>query len=123
MNNSVNFIKDSILAGQPIIQIISFEEKRIEGFLKKMCLQTLKNQNVAVWDMHNGMFRNDQPVPETGNPVAALNVVMRSSEPGFFIFKDLTPLIKNSTEIVRKLRECSGRSGRCGWPAGPGRLS
>ena len=109
MSNSVNFIKDSILAGQPIIQIISFEEKRVESYLKKLCQQTLKNQNIAVWDMHNGMVKNDQPVPDTSAPVAALNVALKLNEPGFFIFRDLTPLIKDSPDIIRKLRECYGQ--------------
>jgi hypothetical protein len=36
MNQSLNRIKDSLLAGQPIVQVISFEEKRVEGFLRKL---------------------------------------------------------------------------------------
>ena len=46
MNQSINRIKDSLIAGQPIVQVVSYEEKRVESFLKKLCQQTLKSQNV-----------------------------------------------------------------------------
>ena len=59
MNQSINHIKDSLLAGQPIVQIVSFEEKRVESFLKKLCQQTLKNQNIYSWDSHNGLSRSE----------------------------------------------------------------
>ena len=49
MNQSINQIKDSLQAGQPIVQIVSYEEKRVEGFLKKLCQQVLKNQNIYYW--------------------------------------------------------------------------
>jgi len=48
MNQSINQIKDSLQAGQPIVQIVSSEEKRVESFLKKLCQQILKNQNI-IW--------------------------------------------------------------------------
>ncbi|HSQ34429.1 MAG TPA: hypothetical protein VLQ89_00405, partial [Candidatus Binatia bacterium] len=54
MNQSINQIKDSIQAGQPIVQIVSYEEKRVESFLKKLCQQVQKNQNLYTWDSHNG---------------------------------------------------------------------
>ncbi len=106
MNNSLNFIKDSILAGQPIIQITSYEEKRVEGLLKKLCQQVLKNQNVYSWDMHNGLSKEGQPVADTRDPVAALHFALKAPEQGFFLFKDLNPLLRNSVEISRKIREC-----------------
>ena len=106
MTNSINFIKDSILAGQPIIQIISYEEKRIENYLKKLCLQILKNQNVYFWDMHNGLSLNDHPIADSRDPIKALNLVMKTGDSGFFVFRDMTPLLRNSFDLVRKLREC-----------------
>ena len=44
MNTSINQVRDSILAGQPIIQIVSYEEKRVEGFLAKISEQLLKKK-------------------------------------------------------------------------------
>jgi len=106
MVQAINFIKDSILSGQPIIQIISYEEKRVESSLKKLAQQILKSNNVYSWDIHNGLNLNGQVIPDTTDPVAALNQTLRIQEPSFFIFRDLPPLMRNSYDIVRKLREC-----------------
>ena len=92
MNQSLNRIKDSLLAGQPIVQIVSFEEKRVEGFLKKLCQQDLKNQNIYSWDSHNGLSRGEAPLADCIDPARALDMPLAVSEPAFFVFKDLTPL-------------------------------
>ncbi|MDD8013115.1 MAG: hypothetical protein PHX05_06530, partial [Acidobacteriota bacterium] len=94
MNQSINRIKDSLLAGQPIVQVISFEEKRVEGFLKKLCQQTLKNQNIYSWDSYNGLSRGDVPVPDSKDPIIALDLALKAVEPAFFIFKDLNPRLR-----------------------------
>lgn len=106
MSNSLSIVRDSIVSGQSLIQIISYEEKRVETTLRKMCMQTLKTQNVFTWDMHNGLVLGDKAVPESQSPVAALQYIIRISEPGFFIFRDLTPILADSPAVVRKLREC-----------------
>ena len=106
MNQSINQIKDSIQAGQPIVQIISYEEKRVEGFLKKLCQQMLKNQNVFSWDAHNGLNGSEGKIANGKDPAVALDAALKITEPAFFVFKDLNSLLRSSPEIVRKLREC-----------------
>jgi SpoVK/Ycf46/Vps4 family AAA+-type ATPase len=106
MNQAINLIKESIVAGQPLVQVVSYEEKRVESMLRKLASQLLKTPNAAVWDQHNGLWHNDQSVPETINPLAALNYAIKMTEPCIFIFRDLTPLLRESSELVRKLREC-----------------
>jgi SpoVK/Ycf46/Vps4 family AAA+-type ATPase len=106
MNASINQIKDSLLAGQPIVQIVSFEEKRVESFLKKLCQQTLKSQNLYSWDSHNGLSRGDAPVPDSLDPSRALDLALNVGEPAFFVFKDLTPRLRDSQALIRQVREC-----------------
>ncbi|HEX7502470.1 MAG TPA: AAA family ATPase [Acidobacteriota bacterium] len=106
MNQSITLIKDSLLAGQPIVQIISFEEKRVESFLKKLCQQTLKNQNVYAWDSHNGLSRGDAAIPDSIDPSRALDLALEVNEPAFFVFKDLTPRLRDSQVLIRQVREC-----------------
>jgi len=106
MNQSINKIKDSLLAGQPIVQIVSFEEKRIESLLKKLCQQTLKNQNIYAWDSHNGLTRNESAVPGCMEPGPALDHALKTSEPAFFLFKDLNSRLHDCPDLTRKIREC-----------------
>ena len=89
MNQSINQIKDSLQAGQPVMQIVSYEEKRVEGFLKKLCQQTLKNQNIYLWDSHNGLSGSEGKIPNSKDPTQALDAALKIMEPAFFIFKDL----------------------------------
>jgi SpoVK/Ycf46/Vps4 family AAA+-type ATPase len=106
MNQSINQIKDSIQAGQPVLQIISYEEKRVESFLKKLCPQVLKNQNIYFWDSHNGLHVNETRIPDGKDPARALDAALNVSEPAFFVFKDLNSQLRNSPELTRKIREC-----------------
>ena len=106
MNRSINQIKDSLLAGQPIVQIVSFEEKRIENLLKKLCQQTLKNPNTYTWESHNGLSRNESRVPDSMEPGQALDLALAAKEPAFFIFKDLNSRLRYASGLTRKIREC-----------------
>ncbi|MEN8152480.1 MAG: AAA family ATPase [Acidobacteriota bacterium] len=105
MESSTGQIKDSVLSGQPIIQIISYEEKRVENYLAKLCEQIFRTDNIAFWDMNNGLIKKGQAVENTIDPVKALEYITNEKDPGFYIFRDLTHYIKTSHNTVRKLRE------------------
>lgn len=105
MNASVEHIKNSILVGQPIIQIVSYEEKRVESHLLQLCEQILKNRNVCYWDINSGMIKENQIVADTQDPVKALDYALKDQSPGFLIYRDLNPLLKDSGRAVRKLRD------------------
>ncbi|MBN2346816.1 MAG: AAA family ATPase, partial [Candidatus Aminicenantes bacterium] len=106
MNQSLNQIKDSLLAGQPIVQVVSYEERRVEGLLKKLCQQTLKNQNAYVWDSHHGLSLGETALPDSREPGRALDQALNVGGPAFFIFKDLSPRLRHAPGLVRKVREC-----------------
>lgn len=102
---SLSEIKDSIMVGQPIIQIISFEEKRIENHLKTLFQQLKRDQSFLFWDVNNGLTKENQVISDTRDPVKAMNYVMKESLPGFCIFRDMNSILKDSESMVRKLRD------------------
>lgn len=104
MNEALNYIKNSVSVGQPIIQIVSYEEKRVESHLKTMAEQ-LSRPNIIYWDINNGLTKDNQVIQDTREPLKALDYVLKANLPGFFIFRDIVPFIKNSPEIIRKFRE------------------
>jgi ATP-dependent 26S proteasome regulatory subunit len=106
MNQSINQIKDSLQSGQPLVQIVSYEEKRVENFLKKLCPQVIKNQNIYFWDSHNGLSGNDVKIPNSKDAALALDAVLKINEPAFFVFKDLNGQLRNAPEMIRQIREC-----------------
>ncbi|MCK4942477.1 MAG: AAA family ATPase [Candidatus Aminicenantes bacterium] len=105
MNNAINHIKNSIASGQPILQIVSYEEKRVENYMAKIAEQVLKTDNLLFWDINNGITENNQTVNQTQDPVQAIDYFMNKNTVGIIIFRDLNPLIRQSPEIIRKLRE------------------
>jgi ATP-dependent 26S proteasome regulatory subunit len=106
MNQSINQIKDSLLSGQPIVQVVSYEEKRVENLLKKLCQQTIKNQIFYSWDSHNGLRCGEIGVPDSKEPAQALEYALNRNDPAFFIFKDLNSRLRHSPGITRLVREC-----------------
>lgn len=105
MNNSLKSIQESIIAGQPVIKIISYEEKRVEGLLSKLCEQLLKSKNVITWDINNGLILQGKSIPDTTDPIKALDYIISLNTSGFIIFKDLTQIMKDSAKIIRKIRD------------------
>lgn len=105
MEKSINQIKESVLSGQPLIQLISYEEKRVENFLSKLLEQVYKSDNIGSWDINTGLSIKGKIVENSDDPVNAIDHIIKSSDPGFFIFNDLSPLINSSPKTVRKLRE------------------
>jgi len=105
MENSINQIRDSVLSGQPIIQLISYEEKRVGNFLLKLCDQIYKTDNLGFWDINTGLTVKGNIVDDSKDPVNAIDYIIKIGDPGFYIFHDLTPLINSSPSTVRKLRE------------------
>jgi SpoVK/Ycf46/Vps4 family AAA+-type ATPase len=104
-NKSLSRIKNSILVGQPIIQIISYEEKRVENHLKTLFEQLKRNQLAMFWDINNGLVKNNQAVPGTIEPIQALNALMKETKSGYCVFRDMNSMLKDNPAIVRKLRE------------------
>lgn len=104
MNKSLEYIKNSISVGQPIIQIISYEEKRVESQLKTLAEQ-LNRPNILYWDLNNGLIKDNQKIQDTKEPVNAFNYILKANLAGFFIFRDMSSFLKDSPKTVRKLRE------------------
>lgn len=104
MSKSMAFIKNSVSVGQPIIQIITFEEKRVESQLKQLAEQ-LNRPNMMYWDLNNGLIKDNEPIPDSKDPVKALDYVLDANLPGFFVFRDMGAYLKDSPETIRKLRE------------------
>ena len=106
---SIDFIKNSVMVGQPIIQIVSFEEKRVENHLKTLFQQLNRDQSLYYWDINNGLVKDNQAVKGTTEPVQALNHLVRENPSGFCVFRDINQILRNSEEVVRKLRDAYRR--------------
>ncbi|MGE5341034.1 MAG: AAA family ATPase [Candidatus Omnitrophota bacterium] len=102
---SLNFIKNAVSVGQPLIQIISYEEKRVEGHIKALFQQLGRDRVNAYWDVNNGLVKDNETINGSQDPIVALDYIMKEEAAGFCIFRDLNSILRSSETTVRKLRE------------------
>jgi len=104
MNKSIKKIQNAMAVGQPVIQIISFEEERVENYLRQLAQKMLKTDHIYFWDSVTGLVRAGRPVENTADPLKALNTIHRIEEPSVSVFRDLNDFIRESPAILRKIR-------------------
>lgn len=105
MSNSILDIKSSITSGQPLTQIVSYEERRVENALRQFAKQIFGSEQLTVWDINSGLCKGDSVIPATTDPIAAFDYIINKETAGFFVFRDLPPLLNSSHLLQRKLRD------------------
>ena len=98
-------IRASITSGQPVTQIVSYEEKRVEGALRQFAKQIYGSDQLTTWDINTGLSKGETTVPGTTDPIAALDHIVNRENAGFFVFRDLPPLLNSNPPLQRKLRD------------------
>ncbi len=106
---SITNIKNSVSVGQPIVQIISYEEKRVESLLKILFQELKRDQALFYWDINNGLVKDNQIIKDTTDPIQALNCLLKENPSGFCVFRDLNRILQTNDGVVRKLREAYKR--------------
>jgi len=69
MIKALQKIIDALKISQPVIQIVSAEEKRVESYLQKINEQTLNGKNFFVWDLISGLTQSGSPIERTLAPL------------------------------------------------------
>lgn len=98
-------IKRFIVAGYPILYLVSWEEERVERMVKLLGAELFSNPvEFYTWSCVDGMRSNGTEIGETRDLIQALNRVISDEEAGFYLFKDLHFFLSNP-ELIRKLRD------------------
>ena len=96
-----------IQAQYPLIYLITPEEERAEQAISNIS-KAHEYRRVFVWTVTHGIVEYGQPrqmtLHNTVSPEAALEWVIRQTEPGIYIFKDLHPFIDGAV-VTRWLRD------------------
>jgi len=97
-----------IQAQYPLIYLVTPEEERAEQAISKISDAHTEHRRIFVWTVTHGVVEYGQPrqmtLHNTVSPEAALEWVMRQTEPGIYIFKDLHPFIDGAV-VTRWLRD------------------
>ncbi len=104
-----------IRARYPIIYVVSWEEERVERYLRDIAAS--RKKSLFVWTITQGLVKSGADSQRTkiggGNtadPLAALDCVIQHVEPAVYLFKDFhrfTSEERCNLSIIRRLRDLS----------------
>lgn len=97
-----------IKAQYPLIYLVTYEEERAEQEIDRILHQDHPQRRFLVWTETLGFIEYGQPRTNpshnTLSPQAAIDRVIRDTEPGLYIFRDLHPFLESPT-VIRRLRD------------------
>ena len=99
-------IRRALLGGHPLIYVQTWEESRVERLAQHLA-KTFYGQPVpcGIWSVVDGLVVDGVPVPETRDPLRALEAILQASGKGFFLLKDFPTSPDGRPEIIRRLRD------------------
>jgi len=104
----VEEIRILIRARYPILYIVSWEERRLEGLLAEMAKS--RNKGIFSWSITQGIQNLEagtaakRLMDNTHDPVAALDYIEKFQKAALFILKDFHPYMKDP-RVIRRLRD------------------
>jgi AAA+ superfamily predicted ATPase len=104
-----------IRARYPIIYVTTWEEERVERYLREIAKR--REKNLFVWTITDGIVkagtepsRNKLGGGSTADPLAALDAVLSQIEPAIYLFKDFhhfTDDQRCNLTVIRRLRDAA----------------
>lgn len=100
-----------IRARYPILYVVSWEEQRVQGWLRDVAKK--RNKRLFEWSFSTGIVEAGATTSSsrgrsspTKDPLNALDHVVDQVEPAIYLFKDLHPfLTRNNFAVIRRLKE------------------
>lgn len=99
-------IKSAVFGNYPIIYLLSWEEDRVERILFNICRTLPENRRYFNWTLTQGFRSVEGFIQATQEPMKALEFVLKSGEPGFYVFKDFHRHLAEDLTLIRRLRDC-----------------
>ncbi|MCE5195758.1 MAG: AAA family ATPase [Negativicutes bacterium] len=98
-----------IKARYPLLYVPSWEEKRIVDTIQEVASNGPIAKVVYTWTVATGLYRRGlAAVPNTVEPLAALEFVEKFNRPAIFCFLDFHPFLESRNVTVRKLKNLAG---------------
>ena len=101
-------IRILIRARYPLIYVVSWEERRIEGVLSEIAKS--RNKGIFSWTITQGIQNLEagtavkRLMDNTQDPIAALDYIEKFQKAALFVLKDFHPFM-NDARVIRRLRD------------------
>src|SRR5215470_4265168 len=99
-------IRRALLGGHPILYVQTWEESRVERLAQHLA-KTFFGSPVpcGIWSLVDGLVVDGVPVPETRDPLRALEAILQASGKGVYVLKDFPTSSDGRPEVTRRLRD------------------
>ncbi len=103
---AIDRIRKALVGGHPLIYVQTWEESRVERLAQHLA-KTFYGQPapLGVWSVVEGLVVDGSAVPDTKDPVKALEAILGAHGKGFYVLKDFLAASDGRPEIVRRLRD------------------
>jgi SpoVK/Ycf46/Vps4 family AAA+-type ATPase len=109
-NLNVQGLVKIISTGASMIYVVTDNERRTEGIAVQASTRLKGADLPYIWNCTEGLSRGGVFVPDSIDPLRALDFAIAQQGPLVFLFKDLSWFWKESPFIIRKLKEFAARS-------------
>jgi len=107
-NLDIQGLVRTIGTGATLLYVVTDNERRSEGIAVQAAGRIRGAGAPYIWNCTAGLSRDGVPVPDTVDPLRALDFATAEPGPLLFIFKDLAWFWKDNPFIIRKLKEFAG---------------
>ena len=104
-NLNVQGLVKIIGTGTSLIYVMTDNERRTESIAAQAAARLRGVEVPYIWNCADGLSRRGVSVPDTTEPLRALDFALKEPGPLVFVFKDLCWFWKDGPFIVRKLKE------------------
>jgi ATP-dependent 26S proteasome regulatory subunit len=94
-----------ISTGASLIYVVTDNERRSEGIATQAAARLRGAGAPCLWSCTAGLSREGVPIPDTVDPLKALDFAIAQPGPLLFLFKDLSWFWRDNPFIIRKLKE------------------
>ena len=99
-------IRRALQGGHPILFVQTWEETRVERLTLHLAKTFFGSPTpCGIWSVVDGLVVDGVPVPETRDPLKALEAILQASGKGFYLLKDFPTSPDGRPEVVRRLRD------------------
>ncbi len=109
-NLDVQGLVRMISTGVSLIYVITESERRSEGVATQAAARIRGAGFPYLWNCATGLSRDGVQVPDTVDPLRALDFATAQPGPRLFVFKDLAWFWRDNPFIIRKLKEFAARA-------------
>ncbi len=103
-NLSVPSLVRAMTAGARLVYVLTENERYTEGVVARGAAEAKAAGGLYVWTCTDGILHGGGAVPQTTEPLAALDFALAQPGPAVFLMKDLAAFWHDNPFLVRKLK-------------------